>query len=75
MPFSLRDKVTKELENVIQKGIFECDTQNEQCILLLFLKKSGRIRICGDHRSTANEAVNQFFLPTSHCQKNFNYPV
>ncbi|UYV60521.1 hypothetical protein LAZ67_1001407, partial [Cordylochernes scorpioides] len=67
LPFAMKKKVEDELEDMVDKGILEpLDYADWAAPIVPVLKKDGRIRICGDFRSTANRAIilDKYPLPT-----------
>lgn len=64
VPFALRNKVTEKLDDMVNKGILEPVTYSEWATpIVSVVKQNGTIRICGDYRSTVNQAVKQFVYP------------
>lgn len=68
IPFALKEDVVTELNRLKQLGILEPTQYSEWATpIVVVRKKDGSLRICGDYRSTVNQAVksNVYPLPTS----------
>ena len=66
LPFSLKEKVEKELERLEALGIITPVTHsNWAAPIVPVLKHDGSIRLCGDYRVTVNQAakVDTYPLP------------
>ena len=58
VPFSLRKKVEEELERLEKEGIIrKCQFAEWAAPIVPILKDDGTVRICGDYKVTANQAV------------------
>ncbi len=67
VPFALKPAVERELEKLIQQEVMEPTDYSEWATPLVTQRKSdGKIRLCGDYRSTVNPALkkNSYPLPT-----------
>lgn len=64
VPFALRDRVAGEIERMVNEGILEPVEYSDWATPVVpVIKKNGSIRLCGDYRSTVNQAVKQFTYP------------
>ena len=66
VPFSLREKVDRELQRLQDEGIIEPTQFSEWATPIVpIVKEDGSIRICGDYRLTANQAskLDSYPLP------------
>ena len=66
VPYSLKDKVAKELDRLEREGIITPVASSEWATTIVIVpKKDGSIRICGDFRTTVNKAikVDKYPLP------------
>ena len=58
VPYSLKDKVAKELDRLEREGIITPVASSEWATPIVIVpKKDGSIRICGDFRTTVNKAI------------------
>lgn len=68
IPFALKDDVINELDKLERQGVLQPTQYAEWATpVVIVRKKNGSLRICGDYRSTVNQAVrnNVYPLPTS----------
>lgn len=66
VPYSLRDKIDKDLEKLVNQSVIENMNTSEWATPIVPVTKSnGDIRICGDYKVTVNPAlqVEQYLLP------------
>jgi len=66
VPYSLKGKIEKELDRLVQQGVIEPITYSEWAAPIVpVLKKDGTVRICGDYKLTVNQAakVDSYPLP------------
>ena len=66
VPYAIREAVEAELDRLEQEGVLEKVSFSEWAAPIVAVpKKDGRIRICGDYKSTVNQAmeVDQYPLP------------
>ena len=55
MPFALREKVKKEIDRLIGKGVLQAVENSEWATPIVPVPKSnGQIRLCGDYKMTLN---------------------
>ncbi|XP_055711433.1 uncharacterized protein K02A2.6-like [Phlebotomus papatasi] len=67
VPFAIKEEVGQELDRLVEQEILEPVNFSEWATpICIARKKNGEIRICGDYRSTVNEAsrTNDYPLPT-----------
>ncbi|XP_072142327.1 uncharacterized protein [Dermacentor andersoni] len=58
IPFALKDDVITELEKLERQGVLQPTQYSEWATpVVIVRKKDGSLRICGDYRSTVNQAV------------------
>ncbi|XP_049517164.1 uncharacterized protein LOC125942945 [Dermacentor silvarum] len=68
VPLALKDDVAKEVDRLVQQGVWEpVEYSNWETPLVVVRKKDGTLRLCGDYRSTVNKAVKTsgYPLPTA----------
>ena len=64
VPYSLKDKVAKELDRLVREGIITPVASSEWATPIVIVpKKDGSIRICGDFRITVNKAIKVEMYP------------
>ncbi len=64
VPFALKPAVENELNKLINQGILEPTDYSEWATPLVTVRKSdGKLRLCGDYRSTVNPALKNNFYP------------
>ena len=66
VPYSLKGKIEKELDRLVNQGVIEPITFSEWATPIVpVLKKDGTVRICGDYKVTVNQAakVDSYPLP------------
>ena len=67
VPFALRDKVEKELQDLQDKGIISPVQHSAWAApVVSVLKKSGNVRLCGDYKLTINQASPTETYPLPH---------
>ena len=58
VPYSLRDKIEKELERLVKQGVYEPVASSKWADPIVpVLKDDGSVRICGDYKQTVNKAA------------------
>ncbi|XP_037504865.1 uncharacterized protein K02A2.6-like [Rhipicephalus sanguineus] len=68
IPFAMKNEVVAELNRLEELGILKPTQYSDWATpIIVVRKKDGSLRICGDYRSTVNQAVksNVYPLPTS----------
>lgn len=64
VPYSLRNKVEKELDRLLEQGVIEpVQFSDWAAPVVPVLKKDGRIRLCGDYKLTVNTVAKQDTYP------------
>ena len=66
MPYSLKDKIDKELDKLLNQGVIEkVNTSDWATPIVPVPKQNGHVRICGDYKVTVNPVlqVEQYPLP------------
>lgn len=64
VPFALKERVEEEIDRLTRQGIIEPIQHSEWATpVVIILKKDGSIRLCGDYRSTVNEASTKASYP------------
>lgn len=64
VPYAIKDRVEKEIDRLVTEGVLqplpylECATS-----VVPIIKKSGDVRLCGDYRSTVNQATESDTYP------------
>uniref|UniRef100_A0A131XQ90 RNA-directed DNA polymerase n=1 Tax=Ixodes ricinus TaxID=34613 RepID=A0A131XQ90_IXORI len=69
VPFALKDDVAKEIDSLVQQGVWEpVQSATWATPIVVVRKKNGSLRLCGDYRSTVNKAVKSsvYPLPTTN---------
>ena len=57
VPFALKDKVEQELNNLEQRGIISPVKHSSWAAPIVpVIKKNGSVRVCGDFKTTLNQA-------------------
>ena len=57
VPYSLKEKVEKELDRLLKQGVIEKINFSEWAAPIVpVMKKDGSVRICGDYKMTVNQA-------------------
>lgn len=57
VPFALKERVEEEINRLTRQGITESIQHSERATpVVIILKKDGSTSLCGDYRSTVNEA-------------------
>lgn len=67
VPFSLRDAVEKELDNLVDKEVLEKVNHSAWATPIVpIMKSNNRVRLCGDFKTTVNPnlEVDYHLLPT-----------
>ncbi|XP_052795673.1 uncharacterized protein K02A2.6-like [Mya arenaria] len=66
VPFSMKPKIEKELDNLERQGIItKVNTSEWATPIVPVLKSTGDVRICGDFKVTANQALKVDKYPLS----------
>ncbi|KAK8756643.1 hypothetical protein V5799_000656 [Amblyomma americanum] len=68
VPLALKDDVANEVDRLVQQGVWEpVSYSNWATPLVVVRKKDGTLRLCGDYRSTVNNAIKSsgYPLPTT----------
>lgn len=64
VPYALRPKVEKELDNLVNSGVLEPVAISDWATPIVpVLKKNGSLRICGDFKVTVNPALQNEHYP------------
>ncbi|CAH2207977.1 jg821, partial [Pararge aegeria aegeria] len=69
VPYALRERVEKEIDRLEREGVLRAVSFSEWATPVVpIVKKSGEIRLCGDYRSTVNEATESdtYPMPTAN---------
>lgn len=69
VPYALRERVENEIDRLEQEGVLCPVSFSEWATPVVpIVKKSGEIRLCGDYRSTVNEATESdtYPMPTAN---------
>ena len=73
VPFALRDKVDAEIDRLVKDGIYKPVSYSHWATPLVpVLKSNGKIRLCGDYKCTANQAVNREIYPMPTVEEIFS---
>ncbi|CAI6374057.1 unnamed protein product [Macrosiphum euphorbiae] len=63
VPFALKTKVEEEIENLVNQGVLKkVNSSNWATPVVPIVKPNGKIRLCGDFKTT----INKFFLVDNH---------
>ena len=64
VPYALKERVEKEIDNMVADGVLKPIPYSEWATPVVpIIKKNGNIRLCGDYRSTVNEATESDTYP------------
>lgn len=64
VPFAIKERVEKEIDRLEHEGVLKPTSYSEWATPVVpIIKKSGEIRLCGDYRSTVNEATESDTYP------------
>ncbi|CAK1587556.1 unnamed protein product [Parnassius mnemosyne] len=64
VPFAIKQRVEMEIDRLEREGVLHPTTFSEWATPVVpIIKKSGEIRLCGDYRSTVNEATESDIYP------------
>lgn len=69
VPFALKERVEKEIDRLQREGVLRPVSFSEWATPVVpIVKKTGEIRLCGDYRSTVNEATESdtYPMPTAN---------
>ncbi|XP_053605087.1 uncharacterized protein K02A2.6-like [Plodia interpunctella] len=69
VPFAIKERVEKEIDRLENEGVLRPTSfANWATPVVPIIKKSGEIRLCGDYRSTVNEATESdtYPMPTAN---------
>lgn len=69
VPYAIKSKVEKEIDRLVHEGVLRSTAFSEWATPVVpIVKKSGEIRLCGDYRSTVNEATESdtYPMPTAN---------
>jgi hypothetical protein len=67
VPFALKDRIYEEIDRLESEGVLEATSHSEWATPIVpVLKQDGRVRLCGDYRSTVNAVTDTdtYPLPT-----------
>ena len=68
VPYALKEKIEKELDCLVNVGIFEYVTHSRWATPIVPVPKSdGTVRICRDYKQTINQVVqcNNYLIPST----------
>ena len=72
VPYSLKEKVEKELDDLQAKGIISpVQSSPWAAPIVPVLKRNGRLRICGDYKLTINQAAPREVYPLPRVEELF----
>ena len=58
VPYSLRDKVDKELDHLVKEGVIQPVTHSDWAAPVVpVVKRDGSVRLCGDYKITVNKVA------------------
>ncbi|XP_045782541.1 uncharacterized protein K02A2.6-like [Maniola jurtina] len=64
VPYAIKAKVEKEIDRLVAEGVLQPLSFSEWATPVVpILKKSGDVRLCGDYRSTVNQATESDTYP------------
>lgn len=69
VPYAIRDRLEMEINRLVSEGVLRPTSYSEWATPVVpIVKKSGEIRLCGDYRSTVNEATESdtYPMPTAN---------
>lgn len=69
VPYAIKDRVEKEIDRLVQEGVLRPVSFSEWATPVVpIVKKTGDIRLCGDYRSTVNQATESdtYPMPTAN---------
>ena len=69
VPFAIRDRVEKEISRLMAEGVLRPVSYSQWATPVVpIVKRSGEIRLCGDYRSTVNQATESdtYPMPTAN---------
>ena len=70
VPFSLKSKVTDELDRLEHEGVLSSVDYSEWATPIVpVLKPSGSVRICGDYKMTLNQQAQTDYYPLPHIEE------
>lgn len=69
VPFAIKDRVETEIDRLVTEGVLRPTSFSDWATPVVpIVKKSGEIRLCGDYRSTVNQATESdtYPMPTAN---------
>lgn len=69
VPFAIKERVEKEIDRLESEGVLRPTSYSEWATPVVpIIKRSGDLRLCGDYRSTVNEATESdtYPMPTAN---------
>lgn len=69
VPYAIKNRVEKEIDRLVQEGVLRPVSFSEWATPVVpIVKKTGDIRLCGDYRSTVNQATESdtYPMPTAN---------
>lgn len=72
MPFAFKDRVEEELNRLEKYGVIRLvDNNNWETPLVPVLKENGKIRLCGDYKTTVNRYLEDVKHPLPKVEELF----
>ena len=73
MPYTLKDKVSNELDRLVAEGIVSPVSYSPWAAAIVpVLNSAGSVRICGDYKLTVNRAVEKNTYPIPRVEDSFS---
>jgi hypothetical protein len=69
VPYAIKNRVEAEIDRLVKEGVLRATSYSEWATPVVpIIKKSGEVRLCGDYRSTVNEATESdtYPMPTAN---------
>lgn len=69
VPYAIKDRVEKEIDRLVDEGVLRPTSYSEWATPVVpVIKKTGEVRLCGDYRSTVNQATESdtYPMPTAN---------